>query len=158
MIPSDPANAWLIALGDDQVKTAVVTYGTSDNVPTPLLFRRSFADWSELSNKIQHGAWSYFHLGTVNAPGPSGMSALEGLVAAVEVRSKPISRRATLNLEQLLQDYDSSLRNANVSKYIIHIASSDPDAFVNPMWNNLPELDDVTWDSLPDQLKEVCHA
>lgn len=90
----------------------------------------------------------------MNAPGPSGMSALEGLVAAVEVRCHYKRYAEILNTQQLFQDYDS-MTKGNVSKYIIHVASSDPDAFVNPVWNNIPELDDVTWESLPDQLKEV---
>jgi hypothetical protein len=66
------------------------------------------------------------------------MSALEGLVAAIE----------------LFQDLELTSQ-AKLSKYIVHLAHSPPDVAINPLWNKIPELDDVTWETLSEEFAKV---
>lgn len=40
-------------------------------------------------------------------------------------------------------------------QHIIHIAASEPDAMVNPVWNDQPSFDSLTWNTLPNELKKV---
>ncbi len=39
--------------------------------------------------------------------------------------------------------------------HIFHIASSPPDDLEFPQYNQLPELDRITWDTLPSELQKV---
>lgn len=48
------------------------------------------------------------------------------------------------------------LQNTKIcSSYIIHIAASAPDNSPRPEWNDSELMDDMSWESLPVELKKV---
>jgi mediator of RNA polymerase II transcription subunit 25 len=105
------------------------------------------------------------------------MAVLQGLVAAVEVGQLLLkTNRTSIYAEGHLQLFDV-LRTCTESKplqsqssnqlrdtqqktprlvcHILHVAASPADGSQKPLWNNSPTLDDVSWETLPAELKKV---
>ena len=69
---------------------AFVTYATADAQPSPLLTRRYFTDLPVVRKEYEDDPGK-LGIGQTSSGGSRGMAALEGLVAAVEVRrSNPV--------------------------------------------------------------------
>lgn len=68
---------------DLQFRMALVSYATADAQPTPLLAKRFFADLQTVTKELKDAPLK-LGIGRTTS-GRSGMAALEGLVAAVEV-------------------------------------------------------------------------
>ncbi|KAK0450014.1 hypothetical protein EV421DRAFT_1295977 [Armillaria borealis] len=121
-------------------RMAFVSYGTADTRPTPLLCKRFFADFQPVTKLIKEEP-SKLGVG-LSSSGTHGMSALEGFVAAVEM------------FDTLQSCYIPPDPNRPPLYHIFHIASSPPDDLEFPQYNQLPELDRVTWDTLPSELQK----
>lgn len=61
-----------------------MTYGTADTRPRPLLSKRFFVPLSVVTRELREEP-SKLGIGQTNSGSGRGMSALEGLVAAIEV-------------------------------------------------------------------------
>lgn len=61
-----------------------MTYGAADTRPLPLLSKRFFAPLSLVTRELREEP-SKLGIGQTNSGGGRGLSALEGLVAAIEV-------------------------------------------------------------------------
>ncbi|THV02757.1 hypothetical protein K435DRAFT_962742 [Dendrothele bispora CBS 962.96] len=118
---------------------AFVTYGPSDAVPSPILCKKFFQESSTVAKHMREEPMKAFALGSTNTGGSKGMATLEGLVAAVEM------------FDTLLKFQDSSKHRPPVC-HLIHISASVPDDSVHPHWNDLPELDETTWEKLSSDL------
>ena len=68
-----------------QLSLSVVTYGTADTLPTPILKKIYFGGPQVVMNTLREAPHEY-GLGQTGSGGGKGMAALEGLVAALEVR------------------------------------------------------------------------
>ncbi|KAG6899973.1 hypothetical protein C0993_004741 [Termitomyces sp. T159_Od127] len=118
-------------------RLAFVTYATADTVPSPLLCRRPFCDSKPVTAEMRESPAS-LGIGATNSGGTRGMAALEGLVAAIE----------------LFEVYIGAVgRGRVVLSHIIHIASAAPDASVHPRFNDSPKYDDMTWESMADEMR-----
>ena len=42
-----------------------------------------------------------------------------------------------------------------ISSYIIHMAAVPPDVSRQPLWNDNPDLDSLTWETLTTELRNV---
>ncbi|KAF8170110.1 hypothetical protein BJ912DRAFT_1066819 [Pholiota molesta] len=120
-----------------RVRAAFVSYGTGDTVPSPILAKRFFVDFKHVIKDMTEDI-ARLGVGTTSSGGGRGMAALDGLVAALE-------------LFDILQG--SQGVRAPVC-HIIHIAGAAPDAARHPLWNDSPALDDITWDTLPLEIKK----
>ncbi|KAG6896466.1 hypothetical protein C0992_008054, partial [Termitomyces sp. T32_za158] len=118
-------------------RLAFITYATADTVPSPLLCKRFFLDSQPVTTEMRDSPAS-LGIGSTNSGGSRGMAALEGLVAAIE----------------LFEVFTSVVgRGRLVSRHIIHIASAAPDSSVHPRFNDSPKYDDMTWDSMADEMR-----
>ncbi|CAA7268166.1 unnamed protein product [Cyclocybe aegerita] len=120
-----------------KLRLAIVSYATADNTPSPILAKHFFTDFHVMFKEMMEHP-SRFGIGATNSGGSRGMSALEGLVASIEL-------------------FDSLLQHTSASKYtchIIHIAASPPDSTRYPSWNETVALDEVDWEALPQELKK----
>ncbi|KAG6373305.1 hypothetical protein JVT61DRAFT_6443 [Boletus reticuloceps] len=124
-----------------QFSLAFVTYASADTRPLPLLSRRYFAPLSQITKELREEP-SKLGIGQSNSGSGKGLSALEGLVAAIELFD-------TLNHMQSPQKDNRSLIS-----HILHIAASPPDAAQRPHCNILQHLDFVNWDSIPSELRK----
>ena len=68
-----------------QFRLAFVAYGAADTRPQPLLSKRFFAPLSLVTRELRDEP-SKLGIGQTNSGSGRGLSALEGLVAAIEVR------------------------------------------------------------------------
>ncbi|KAE9383505.1 hypothetical protein BT96DRAFT_929750, partial [Gymnopus androsaceus JB14] len=67
-----------------------VTYGTSDSLPSSVLCKRFFTDFTPVTNVMKDTEEiQQLSLGSTPSGGTRGMAALEGLVAAIELASAP---------------------------------------------------------------------
>ncbi|KAG2756836.1 hypothetical protein P692DRAFT_20790624 [Suillus brevipes Sb2] len=122
-------------------RLALVTYGAADTYPKPLLSKRFFVSPSLVMKELREDPRK---LGIGSETGVRGLSALEGMVAAIEFFD------ILHNSPALAGPKDGRI---NVS-HIIHVAGSPPDSTQRPTWNTLPHLDSVSWDTLPVELKK----
>ncbi len=65
----------------------LVTYGTADLYPSPILTKRYFAHPQHVYKELREDPQK-LGLGKTNSGGKVGMAALEGYAAAIEVRSR----------------------------------------------------------------------
>lgn len=102
-------------------------------------------------------------------PEGTGMSALEGVVAALEVcglaPSHPkITNLWTPQMLDLLKKAGTNKPLADSSStpsmlyHIFHVAAYPPDSARHPVWNNNPEFDHVSWESLPSNFSQVSFS
>jgi hypothetical protein len=73
-----------------QPRMGFVTYATADMVPSPILCKRFFADPHPVTKEMKENP-AKLGIGQTNSGGGMGMAALEGFVAAIEVRSFDLS-------------------------------------------------------------------
>lgn len=133
-----------------------VTYATADTEPTPVLARRFFTDFPNITKEMREEA-SKLGIGHTASGGVHGMSALEGLVAGIEVCLVLICTTHTDTIK-LFDILCSSLPTEGDGKHvfhIIHVAASPPDASKHPLWNTSTLLDDATWDTLPSEMRKA---
>jgi hypothetical protein len=69
-----------------QLRIAFVTYAAASTAPTPILSKRVFTDLPVVMREMREDS-AKLGIGQTNSGGTHGMAALEGLVAAIEVRS-----------------------------------------------------------------------
>ncbi|KAG1726263.1 uncharacterized protein EDB91DRAFT_1254405 [Suillus paluster] len=124
-----------------QFRLALVTYGAPDTRPNPLLSKRFFFPPTSVMKELREDPSK---LGIGSAIGVRGLSALEGMVAAIEFFDI---------LHNSLAAAGPKDTRIPVS-HILHIAASPPDSTRRPLWNTLPHLDSVSWDTLPLELKK----
>ncbi|KAF9000740.1 hypothetical protein BDQ17DRAFT_1359462 [Cyathus striatus] len=124
-----------------RLRIAFVTYGSADTLPTPLLSKRFFTDYLQVIKELkEHQA--EMGLGETNSGGSKGMAALEGLTAAVEL------------FDQLKVQSQSKDLSRPTIHHLLHISASPPDDAMHPRWNVASALDNLTWDTLPSELKK----
>lgn len=122
-------------------RLALVTYGAADTYPSPLLSKCFFLSPNFVIKELREDPRK---LGIGSANGVRGLSALEGMVAAIELFDI---------LHNSLASAGPKDSRIHVS-HIIHIAGSPPDSARRPLWNTLSYLDSVSWDTLPVELKK----
>nr|GAT56072.1 predicted protein [Mycena chlorophos] len=113
-----------------QFQTAFIIYGTQD---TPILCRNFFVD---LKVGLQHAYKG--GIGATSNAGEMGMAALEGFVAALE----------------MFDQFRDMQPTTPFMSHIFHFAAGLPDDLEHPQCNTQTALDQVTWGSLPDELKK----
>ncbi|PPQ96240.1 hypothetical protein CVT26_005567 [Gymnopilus dilepis] len=122
---------------------AFVTYGFADTAPSPILCKRFFTDVKVIFKELEDP--SRLGLGMTTDGGSRGMAALEGFVATIEL------------FDILYGSLPAPTEEVKVKpplSHIVHIANSSPDTSVRPMWNDSMVLDNVSWNSLPAELKK----
>ncbi|KAF9243561.1 hypothetical protein BU15DRAFT_43066 [Melanogaster broomeanus] len=136
-----------------QFRLALVTYGAADTRPSPLLSKGFFAHLSQVTKDLREDP-SKFGIGQTNSGGGRGLSALEGLVAAIELFDILMaSSNLTVNHAQT-QSQTSQKDSRSIVSHLFHIATSPPDNAQRPQCNTLQHLDSVTWESIPTELKK----
>ena len=78
-----------------QIKIAFVSYATADTVPSPILAKRFFVDFKLVLRDMTQDI-SRLGLASTNAGPARPMAALEGIVAALEVRALALSVHSAL--------------------------------------------------------------
>ncbi|KAF7357489.1 hypothetical protein MSAN_01345100 [Mycena sanguinolenta] len=119
-------------------RVAFVTYGTQD---TPLISKNFFHDWVALVPSFRDDP-SKLGLGQTTCGGDTGMAALEGFVAALEL------------FDILRQTAQAKASPFPPVYHIFHVAAGMPDSTERPQCNESPILDSVTWESLPSEMKK----
>jgi hypothetical protein len=61
----------------------------------------------------------------------------------------------TKPLQSPTQPRDTQHQIPRLVCHILLVAASAADNAQRPLWNNSPQLDDVTWETLPTELKKV---
>ncbi|TRM69527.1 hypothetical protein BD626DRAFT_13752 [Schizophyllum amplum] len=119
----------------NNIRIGVVIYGASD---APLLLSRFFADLQV----VLHGLEEAHSSGPLSnyrpaATGKSGMAALDGIVAAIEM-------------------FDILARTAArpTFNHVLHIAGAGSNEADHPTVNEHPELDDMSWPALPKAFRD----
>ncbi|KZS92493.1 hypothetical protein SISNIDRAFT_486520 [Sistotremastrum niveocremeum HHB9708] len=117
-------------------RIAIITYGSADTRPSPVIAKRFFGPphivTRQLKDEREYGIG-------MSPPDPrNGMAALEGIVAALELFD-------TLFTQSL---------NKPSACHIFLFASNPPNAATRPMWNGNQNLDDVSWDTLPEEFQK----
>ncbi|KAL0574116.1 hypothetical protein V5O48_007849, partial [Marasmius crinis-equi] len=124
-----------------QIRIGTVTYTIPDMMSyTPVLNKKFLIDFSvivEVFRKEPHK----IGLGSTLSAVTSGMPALEGLAAAIEM------------LDTLTSSCPTSGPGRPVVSCIFHVTAVLPDKTVNPQWNDLDSLDHLTWENLPSELQ-----
>jgi mediator of RNA polymerase II transcription subunit 25 len=140
-----------------QLRIGFVTYATASTFPSPVLCKRFFTEYPAVMREMREDP-AKLGIGQTNSGGTRGMAALEGLVAAIEVRSDGyflVCRPKAFS--QLFDILHISAQPARQHvNHIFHVAASTPDTSIHPQWNDSPSLDSVTWEDLPAELKAVC--
>ncbi|KAF8558098.1 hypothetical protein OG21DRAFT_1481638 [Imleria badia] len=134
-----------------QFRLAFVTYGAADTRPLPLLSKRYFAPLSQVTKELCEDP-SKFGIGQTNSGSGRGLSALEGLVAAIELFDILM---ASPNFNANHAPTQSPQKdNRSLVSHLLHIAASLPDNAQRPQLNTLPHLDFLNWDSIPAELRK----
>lgn len=134
--------------------------------PNPLLSKKYFAPLHQVSKQLREDP---SELGIGQTGNGRGLSALEGLVAAIEVCHPslviPSSLHVLHKLFDILMMYTPNFNHAQTQSpqkdgrslvpHLLHIAASPPDNAQRPQYNTLPHLDSVSWDSIPAELRKV---
>ncbi|KAJ7465191.1 hypothetical protein FB451DRAFT_1561577 [Mycena latifolia] len=124
--------------GMPKFRLAFITYGAQD---APILCKNFFVDVVLAIPAIRDDTVR-LGLGQTTCGGGTGLAALEGFVAALE-------------LFDILRQ-SGQMKNAPFLPifHIFHVAAAMPDSSERPQCNLSPALDSVTWDSLPSELKK----
>ncbi|KAF7789802.1 hypothetical protein EIP86_000748 [Pleurotus ostreatoroseus] len=119
-------------------RIAIVCYAPASTRPKPLL---SATVWihpgTAIPKLVQHA--SDFGLGRTGGGGTRGMAVLEGMASVLE----------------LFDTLKESESNLSFTSHVVHVAASPPDTAERPIWNTLPHLDNVTWESLPAEFRKI---
>ncbi|KIK94223.1 hypothetical protein PAXRUDRAFT_143360 [Paxillus rubicundulus Ve08.2h10] len=134
-----------------QFRLAFVTYGAADTRPSPLLSKRFFTNLPQVMKELREDP-SKLGIGQINSGGVRGLSALEGLVAAIELFD--ILMTSTNFAVSHTQTQTPQKDNRSLVSHLLHIAASPPDSAQRPQCNNLQNLDSITWESIPTELKK----
>ncbi|TDL23325.1 hypothetical protein BD410DRAFT_897760 [Rickenella mellea] len=128
---------------------AFVTYAMADTRPTPLVTLRYFAHPHQVTKEFKEDPQK-LGIGRTGGGGRHGMAVLEGYVAAIEMFDIFTSTRENDHRESA----SASQPLPPTHCQIIHVASSSPDLARIPLWNQNSELDNVSWKTLPDELRK----
>ncbi|THH03911.1 hypothetical protein EW145_g5909 [Phellinidium pouzarii] len=135
----------------DQLNINIVTYATADYRPTPILAKRYFNRLQDVTRELKE-APTTLGIGKTGSGGRVGMAALEGYAAALESQSS--AKEA--NSEKLAESHLAPIC------HIIHVSSSRADDARYPLWNQTSSLDNLSWKTLPEELRktttEPCQA
>ncbi|KAG8900304.1 hypothetical protein FRB99_006124 [Tulasnella sp. 403] len=131
-----------------KLRFGVVVY-TRSTVSPPVVTNSYFMPLEKMMKEWQDNPIEY-GLGATNRASESGMAVLEGLVAAVEMCD--ILSSETLKQTRRAHSNTTTPPTAPPIFRIILIGSDPPGGPKTPMYNNNPELDDVTLDTLPAEL------
>ena len=139
-----------------KLRIAFVSYGTADTLPSPLICKRFFADYPIVAKELKDAL--NFGLGQINSGGTRGMSALEGLVATLEVCASLVLLSYYSNYHQLFDILQTHTQGRDkFTSHVFHIAASPPDDSAHPSCNESPAMDQVNWETLPLEIKKVCR-
>ncbi|KAF8920125.1 hypothetical protein CPB85DRAFT_1428947 [Mucidula mucida] len=116
---------------------AFVAYGNAETRPTPLIIKRFFHDMFPVTKMLREDS-SRLGIG-VSGTGRSGVSSLEGIIAALEM------------FDTLLASLSIPEGSRGAISHIIHATASPLDSAVNPVWNGASAFDEVTWDTMPEE-------
>ncbi|KAG8717015.1 hypothetical protein FRC08_008333 [Ceratobasidium sp. 394] len=134
-----------------KLTVGMVTYTTPTTRPA-IVARRAFCQATALFPLFKN-APHLLGIGTTGLGGPIGLAMLEGLVAAVEmcddVLESPARRQRTRHLSIAQQPP----RPPPVF-HILLIGSSKIDQARRPLCNRFSAMDDVTWETLSDELSK----
>ncbi|KAI6107910.1 hypothetical protein F5141DRAFT_1005488 [Pisolithus sp. B1] len=128
-----------------QFRLAFIAYGAADTRPSPLISKRFFSPLSLVIKELREDP-SKFGIGQTSCGVTRGLSALEGLVAAIELFD--ILALSAVNLPP------SQKENRTLVSHLIHIAACPPDNAQRPQYNALQHLDSVTWETLAAELRK----
>ncbi|KAL4066797.1 hypothetical protein J3A83DRAFT_4190032 [Scleroderma citrinum] len=132
-----------------QFRLAIVTYGAANTRPSPLLAKRFFSPLSLVTKELREEP-SKLGIGQTNCGGSRGLSALEGLVAAIELFDILMG---TANYA-INPSASPQKDNRSLVSHLLHVAASPPDSAQRPQCNGLQHLDGVSWDTLSTELKK----
>ncbi|KAI5998822.1 hypothetical protein EDD15DRAFT_2363680 [Pisolithus albus] len=128
-----------------QFRLAFIAYGAADTWPSPLVSKRFFSPLSHVTKELREDP-SKFGIGQTSCRGTRGLSALEGLVAAIELFDILVA--SAVNLPPAQKE------NRTLVSHLIHIAACPPDTAQRPQCNALQHLDSVTWETLATELRK----
>ncbi|KAF9024920.1 hypothetical protein BDZ89DRAFT_1135743 [Hymenopellis radicata] len=119
---------------------AFVAYGNAETRPTPIIIKRYFHDMFPVTKMLREDCG---RMGIGNSgSGRSGMSSLEGIIAALEM------------FDTLLASLSVPEGSRGPISHMIHATASPVDGAVNPVWNGDSAFDEVTWDTIPEEFKK----
>ncbi|KAI6042458.1 hypothetical protein EDC04DRAFT_2658214 [Pisolithus marmoratus] len=124
-----------------QFRLAFVAYGAADTRPSPLVSKIFFSPLSHVTKELRDDP-AKFGIGQTSCGGTRGLSALEGLVAAIEL------------FDVLMASTNHQKEYRPPVSHLIHIAACPPDHTQRPQCNTLQHLDSVTWETLPTELRK----
>ncbi|KAF9267678.1 hypothetical protein L218DRAFT_1073786 [Marasmius fiardii PR-910] len=106
---------------------------------SPILHKKFFDNFPQIADILRKDAHK-IGLGSTLSGYKTGMPALEGVVAAIEM------------LDALTTSCPSTSPGRPVTLNIFHITAVVPDKTTRPQWNELDTLDYITWETLPSEL------
>ncbi|KAI6025813.1 hypothetical protein F5J12DRAFT_810524 [Pisolithus orientalis] len=130
-----------------QFRLAFITYGAADTRPSPLVSNMFFSPLSLATKELREEP-SKLGIGQTSCRGTRGLSALEGLVAAIEHFDTLMMYGIPINPSSPQKE------NRTFVSHLIHIAACPPDNTQRPQCNTLQHLDSVTWDTLATELRK----
>ncbi|KAI0059205.1 hypothetical protein BV25DRAFT_1993731 [Artomyces pyxidatus] len=136
-----------------QFRFAFVSYGPADSHDSPVLATRFFGPAQPFTKELREDSTG-LGIGRTGSGGSLGMAALEGYAAVIEMFDL-LNNDADLKPLRPLSLNQPSEQDPN--SYILHLwhfAAADPDTAERPLWNNSPILDDLSWATVPDELRK----
>ncbi|KAI9510732.1 hypothetical protein F5148DRAFT_1332188 [Russula earlei] len=134
-----------------QLRLGIVTYGPPDCDGSPLFINRFFA--SGVPDELKEDP-TRLAIGRTVTGGSLGMAALEGYAAAIEMFDNLKSGVNQKPLRPLTLNESRDKPKEEFSCYLWHFAAGQPDDAKHPYWNSSPALDNLTWTTVPAELKK----
>ncbi|KAK1233107.1 hypothetical protein PQX77_003747 [Marasmius sp. AFHP31] len=123
------------------IRIGIVTYTVPDMTNySPVIHKKFFGEASVVAEVFKKEVQKIGLMSSLSAP-TVGMPALEGVAAAIEM------------IDTLTTSCPATGPGRPVSLNIFHITAVVPDNTVNPQWNDLESLDQLTWEGLPSELQ-----
>ncbi|KAG8900131.1 hypothetical protein FRC00_014338 [Tulasnella sp. 408] len=129
---------------------------TLSNVKPPLLSNTYFTDGPEGLQQLQSKMFSR-GLGATTNGGDSGMAAIEGLVAAVEVCDRITSEAAKPRRANAPPNFPQQPQRKQPICHIILFTSQPPGGSPVRFSNNDHQFDGMTMDTLPAEIAKISH-
>ncbi|KAI5123964.1 hypothetical protein M0805_006376 [Coniferiporia weirii] len=134
-----------------KLNISFVTYAAADYRPTPIVAKRYFNNPQHTLKEELRDDPSRLGIGRTGSNAKLGMAALEGYAAALEMfdlflKPQPPKKEAT-------SDKALDIHSLPIC-HIIHISATQIDKAHFPMWNQTTSLDNLSWKSLPEELRK----
>ncbi|KAG7089645.1 hypothetical protein E1B28_011307 [Marasmius oreades] len=122
------------------IRIGIVVYTLPDMTTySPIIHKKFLGDFTQIADILKKDAHK-IGLGSTLSGDKTGMPALEGVVAAIEM------------LDALTISSPSTSPGRPITLNIFHITAVVPDKTTSPQWNELDSLDHITWETLPSEL------